>query len=325
MQSRLSFVRKRKESDKVEETKKVIRPMIRRKVVVGSSYKNHIEKIFQMPLRDSEMTSPVSIYSSMFVENENVELLPMMEPCPNDGFTLLRQTKPIVRDLVRFYPRFLSASLRSELYEQLRRHSAWKRYERPSPDPRQSPVQQPRYQIGFLKAGKTGTYTYSNFSLPTHPYVPSIEKLDVELKAKLDFHCEFILANLYEPAHCKNPIDPHKPRPDKDDCIAIHSDQEVGLDHSKPILSISVGDTRRFVMRLKKEWAPAAWTESQLIVLDILLTHGSVLEMLPGCQSVLTHEIPRRTQKELISMPSTFGSRINLTARILKPFSHVSK
>ncbi len=84
---------------------------------------------------------------------------------------------------------------------------------------------------------------------------------------------------------------------DHRDSIGFHSDgQEEGL-WSFPIASVSLGASRRFTWKGKKDGA--ATTQ--------LLEHGSLLVMPPGFQRDHVHEVPKQ-QKHC-------GPRINLTFR----------
>jgi alkylated DNA repair dioxygenase AlkB len=286
-------------------------------------HNNRCIKIFNIPLPHNLHHAPIHVYSALhhhFVyRNQPLTFKVCFDPIPDKkhfvGYCLLVQTSPVSRPLLNVYVNLLDSTLAARLFENLNRDERWKRYTRP--DPKQfKEVPQPRYQIGFNKH-KNQTYEYSILEIPPTPFSKEIQSLDERLNQTLGCACDFYLGNLYEPAHCPRPNDPKKPRPDLDDMIGEHSDKEDSLDPAKPIVSVSLGNTRKLCIRVRKELAPPDWTASHRVLMELDMTHGSVLEFLPGMQSVVTHEVPRRTQKEIKLYPSTFVNRINLTGRIL--------
>jgi hypothetical protein len=143
-----------------------------------------------------------------------------------------------------------------------------------------------------------------------------MKEIDQVLTTHIGCHNTFYLANLYEPSDCAKPRDPTHVTVGKDDCIGEHSDKETSLDPSKSIISVSLGDTRKFIIRVRADWI-TSFTASQRILGEIDLGHGSVIEMCPGMQSLLSHEVPRRNEGDMIKYPTVWGCRINLTGRVI--------
>lgn len=80
--------------------------------------------------------------------------------------------------------------------------------------------------------------------------------------------------------------------------IPAHSDDEPSIDQNSPIISLSVGGSRVFKMTHNKSNRH----------IEVLLTHGSVVAMLPGIQQGWRHEV----------LPGT-GERFNFTWRKWHP------
>ena len=83
--------------------------------------------------------------------------------------------------------------------------------------------------------------------------------------------------------------------------ISAHADDENDLEPGSDIASISLGDTRTFRIRDKK---------NKKIVLDVDLKHGDLFIMGGDFQKEFTHEVPKRLRSH--------KRRINLTLRQFK-------
>ena len=111
-----------------------------------------------------------------------------------------------------------------------------------------------------------------------------------ELRARVESHTgarfNSVLLNLYR---------------DGGDSLGWHSDDEPELAAGAPVASLSLGATRRFVLRHKrrKNLAPCA----------VDLRHGALLIMQGELQTYWRHALPRTKQK--------VGARINLTFRMI--------
>jgi hypothetical protein len=84
------------------------------------------------------------------------------------------------------------------------------------------------------------------------------------------------------------------------DSVAWHSDDEPDLGPDPVIASLSLGATRRFLLRKR---------DDHKVVKSFELTHGSLLWMSGSTQALWEHSIPKTTQ--------TIDPRINLTFRAI--------
>ncbi len=141
--------------------------------------------------------------------------------------------------------------------------------------------------------GDPGTaYRYSGTRFEPHPWpgalVPVRERLDRECGATADGAAfNSVLANLYR---------------DGRDRMGWHADDEPELGPRPVIASLSLGATRRFVLKHRRD--PA-------LRLEIALPHGSLLLMRGDTQRHYRHALPA-TAKPV-------GERINLTFRRILP------
>ena len=100
------------------------------------------------------------------------------------------------------------------------------------------------------------------------------------IKKLCNQRCDYYLCNRYN--NIKN-------------YISEHSDDESDLDPNSSIISISLGQKRRFVIRIPKNKT----TENpRKPVLIIGMKHGDIIEMCNGFQSRYTHSIPKITKME---------------------------
>jgi alkylated DNA repair dioxygenase AlkB len=82
--------------------------------------------------------------------------------------------------------------------------------------------------------------------------------------------------------------------------MGLHSDDEPELGPDPVVATLSLGATRRFVLKPRKGDGGRA----------LELTHGSLLVMGGRCQALYRHGIPRQ--------PAATGERLSLTFRWLK-------
>lgn len=135
--------------------------------------------------------------------------------------------------------------------------------------------------------GDPGTgYRYSGTYFEPHPWPPGLARLRERLDAELGIGFNSVLANLYR---------------DGRDCMGWHSDDEAELGLAPLIASVSLGATRRFVLKHRGE---------AQCKLEIALPHGSLLVMSGATQRNYRHALPR-TAKPV-------EERINLTFRRIK-------
>lgn len=108
------------------------------------------------------------------------------------------------------------------------------------------------------------------------------------------------LVNWYQPQHT----------------IGLHADDEMQMDTTIPIVSLSWGGPRRFLLRPKPTSVSISWSPCH----DILLQSGDVIVMGGRCQEEFKHEIPK-----VRKMDGLVVDRISWTIRSMKPASHSSK
>ncbi|HEY1141420.1 MAG TPA: alpha-ketoglutarate-dependent dioxygenase AlkB [Lysobacter sp.] len=131
-------------------------------------------------------------------------------------------------------------------------------------------------------------YRYSGTLFEPHPWPDALKPVRERLERTLEVGFNSVLANLYR---------------DGNDAMGWHSDAEPELGPAPVIASISLGATRRFVLKHRNDAARK---------LAIDLPHGSLLVMSGQTQRHYRHALPRTTRPT--------GARINLTFRqILAP------
>lgn len=126
-------------------------------------------------------------------------------------------------------------------------------------------------------------YRYSGTRFEPHPWPPALRSIRDRLAGELGTDFNSVLANLYR---------------DGRDAMGWHSDDEPELGPAPVIASISLGATRRFVLKHRRE------PERKLAV---ELGHGSLLLMAGDTQRNYRHALPRTARP--------VGERINLTFR----------
>jgi alkylated DNA repair dioxygenase AlkB len=132
--------------------------------------------------------------------------------------------------------------------------------------------------------GDPGTgYTYSGAHFEPNPWPVALRAIRARLAGELRIDFNSVLANLYRDGH---------------DSMGWHSDDEPELGAQPVIASLSLGATRRFVLKHRSD-------PSRTVALD--LPHGSLLLMRGATQANYRHALPR-TAKPV-------GPRINLTFR----------
>jgi alkylated DNA repair dioxygenase AlkB len=146
-------------------------------------------------------------------------------------------------------------------------------------------------------------YRYSGVRFAPHPWPPSLAALRAALAAATGTAFDSVLANRYR---------------DGRDAMGWHSDDEPELGPEPVIASLSLGATRRFVLKARTPRggdaiagpAQAGEREEERVALD--LPHGSLLVMRGATQRNYRHALPR-TAKPV-------GERVNLTfRRIVRP------
>ena len=175
-------------------------------------------------------------------------------------------------------PTWLSPSEASEHFDTLLTELPWT--ER-SINARGKQVLQPRL---ITWAGQL-PYLYSGQVLEPLPMHPLLDQLSQRLQTQFDLPFNHVVANLYRNGQ---------------DRVGFHADDEPELGYEPLIVSVSLGVTRRFVLRQKYRKRRKS----------LALKHGSLLVMGGTCQHRWYHAI---TGDISITQP-----RINLTYRYLR-------
>ncbi|MDO2947142.1 alpha-ketoglutarate-dependent dioxygenase AlkB family protein [Aeromonas simiae] len=144
-------------------------------------------------------------------------------------------------------------------------------------------VRQPRLTAWASDAD----YRYSGLILPATPWPDELARLRDRVQATTGQRFNSVLLNYYR---------------DGQDCIGWHSDDEVSLGPQPAIASLSLGATRRFLLRRRTDHGERH---------ELRLNAGDLLLMGPGIQEAWQHALPR--QRQLTQ------ERINLTFRLLHP------
>ncbi|WP_457095367.1 alpha-ketoglutarate-dependent dioxygenase AlkB family protein [Lysobacter sp. P5_B9] len=188
------------------------------------------------------------------------------------------QRLPLVDADVSFDPHWLAEDEAERLFRGLRDEVAWETHHvrlfgREHASPRLS-----------CWIGDPGTaYRYSGTLFEPRPWPSSLQRLRERLCAELDAGFNSVLANRYR---------------DGRDCMGWHSDSEPELGPAPVIASVSLGATRRFVLKHRDQPQEK---------LAIELPHGSLLVMAGATQRHYRHALPRTAK--------AVGERINLTFR----------
>jgi alkylated DNA repair dioxygenase AlkB len=127
-------------------------------------------------------------------------------------------------------------------------------------------------------------YSYSGIQLLPNAWTQELLYLKTKIEHFTGHTFNSVLANLYR---------------NENDSVAWHADDEPELGPQPLIASLSIGATRTFKLRHKKNKT----------LIRIPLTSGSLLVMKGNCQHAWEHEIPKTKQKT--------KPRVNLTFRTI--------
>lgn len=180
--------------------------------------------------------------------------------------------------LLLYWPAWLDRQAADRAFEMLRDEIAW---ERRTIRLMGKEILQPRLVAWHGDAA----YRYSGLTLTPQPWTPMLSALRDRAAAAADAVFNTVLLNLYR---------------DGLDSMGMHQDDEAELGTDPIIGSVSLGATRRFVLRHAKK---------KRIGIDLALSHGSLLVMAGRTQHVYRHGVPKTT------VP--VGPRINLTFRCI--------
>lgn len=202
------------------------------------------------------------------------------------GNLSLPPTEPLRLDLpdadVRLWPQALAREEADALFAALRARIEWQAED--------ILIFGERRRVPRLVAwhGDPGTgYTYSGTAHEPQPWTPELRHVLDRAQSLTGHTYNSVLLNLYR---------------DGRDSMGWHADDEPELGREPAIASISLGATRRFKLRHRRQ-ADAA------ITLD--LAHGDVLLMAGDTQRNYVHAVPKTARP--------VGERINLTMRWVTP------
>lgn len=143
-------------------------------------------------------------------------------------------------------------------------------------------VPQPRLTSWFGDEGHV--YTYSRVRLEPRPWTPLLLQLKLVCEELAGSSFNSVLLNLYR---------------DGRDGVSWHADNERELGHNPIIASVSLGATRRFDLRHRRDGS----------TIKTELHSGNVVVMSGPCQECWLHQVPKTARQ--------VGPRINLTFRTI--------
>ncbi len=178
--------------------------------------------------------------------------------------------------LLYWFPQFLTPIQADQAFQQMLTHLDW---QQKSIRLFGKSVLQPRLIAWYGEKG----YRYSGLSLSAQPFPPPLLTLKTQCEQAAQAPFNSVLANLYR---------------DGQDSMGWHQANEPELGSNPVIASLSLGESRRFLLRHHKDHA---------LQVECELNHGDLLIMAGNTQHFWQHAIPKTRQ--------TKQTRINLTFR----------
>ncbi len=146
----------------------------------------------------------------------------------------------------------------------------------------------PRLEM-FVGDSQDFEYLYSGqVSLKAQPWPTWLKEIRDRIEMTTGYSYRVAVGNYYR---------------DGQDSIGYHSDDEPHLGPEAAIASLSLGATRRFLIKPK--------TRSGVKAKSYDLTHGSLLLMGPGCQEKWVHAVPKTQRNVSVRINWTFRPHIN--------------
>ncbi|MCP9807774.1 alpha-ketoglutarate-dependent dioxygenase AlkB [Cyanobium sp. T1B-Tous] len=181
---------------------------------------------------------------------------------------------------IRHFPNYLSPREADDLFSALLGLHGWRQdciniYGKVHP--------LPRLHRWFAESGES--YSWSGIEMRPEPFPVSLQEILARVSSENNVKFNTALGNLYR---------------DGKDSVAWHSDDEPGLGPNPTIASLSLGATRRFLIRKKNQHKQS---------MTFNLSHGSLLVMSGSTQVEWEHCIPKSA--------SCAEARINLTFRAI--------
>ncbi|HQZ30302.1 MAG TPA: alpha-ketoglutarate-dependent dioxygenase AlkB [Arenimonas sp.] len=182
---------------------------------------------------------------------------------------------------LRFEPQWLGASEADALLEALREQIAWETHRiRIFGQEHDSP------RLSCWIGDPGASYVYSRVRFEPRPWPPALAALRARVDEASGVAMNSVLANLYRSGQ---------------DAMGWHSDDEPELGPRPVIASLSLGATRRFRFRHRRD-------HSKTFAME--LPHGSLLLMSGDTQANWQHALPRTAQ--------AVEPRLNLTFRQIR-------
>lgn len=141
-------------------------------------------------------------------------------------------------------------------------------------------IPEPRLTCWFSDAA----YTYSGRTLPARAWPAQLLTLRTRVELAAGAALNSVLLNRYRTG---------------EDSMGFHSDDEAELGVNPIVASLSLGATRRFVLKSKREQRRPPF--------ELELEHGTLLVMCGTCQHTYRHAVPKQRH--------VLGERLNLTFR----------
>ncbi len=199
---------------------------------------------------------------------------------------MLETVIPLDQSDIRLYESFLSPRKADQLLSRL---SSNIEFQQPEISLYGRRIKSPR--LSAWHGDKKAVYRYSGLTNYPAPWTPELENIKDTIQQFLDGEFNSVLINLYRSG---------------EDAMGWHSDDEPELGTRPVIASLSLGATRRFLLRRKVARQRNGST-------GLNLQHGSLLVMSGDTQRYWQHSVSRTRMST--------GPRMNLTFRLVCPAS----
>jgi len=140
---------------------------------------------------------------------------------------------------------------------------------------------------------------------PIFEFTPTVQRVISAARAAFKFPFNHALIQLYRSG---------------DDSINVHSDKTLDIAHGTPIVNVSFGASREFLIRSKEKVTCGTWAALRQ---SIVLPHNSALSFGLETNRLCTHQIlpDRRSDGQRRSDETAFGGvRVSLTLRVVGTF-----
>jgi len=185
---------------------------------------------------------------------------------------------------LRFFPKFIAHSDANKLFNDLCFELDW---QQPDIQIYGKQVRIPRQQVWM--GDQTSSYMYSGKAFAPQDWRQDVLQIKTRIESLVDHPLNSVLINHYRNGQ---------------DSVSWHSDNEPELNATAPIVSLSLGATRRFDLR---ETSTTGAPSKRARRYHLALAHGDVLVMSSETQRYWQHQIPKQN--------SVIEPRLNLTFR----------